>query len=97
MAIDGYEGGTRSPPAKPHRLQNPIWPPGGPKMSDGVWKRVYPQVFGHSKQLNKFFDPSTPSMRKGRDGEKKRETNGGKQVRYSYDAKLIRVATGRYG
>ena len=31
---------------------------------------VYPEVFGHSKQLslNKFFDPSTPSMRKGRDG-----------------------------
>ena len=39
-------------------------------MADGVWKGVYPQVFGHSKQLsqNKFFDPSTPSMRKGRDG-----------------------------
>ena len=32
---------------------------------DGVWKGVYPQVFWHSKQLllNKFFDPSTPSMR----------------------------------
>ena len=43
-------------------------------MVDGVWKGVYPQVFGHSKQLslNKFFDPSTPSMRKGRDGEKKK-------------------------
>ena len=39
-------------------------------MPDGVWKGV--QVFGHSKQLslNKFFDPSTPSMRKGRDGGK---------------------------
>ena len=36
-------------------------------MADGVWKG------GHSKQLslNKFFDPSTPCMRKGRDGEKK--------------------------
>ena len=35
-------------------------------MSEGVWKGVYPQVFGRSKQLslNKFFDPSTPSMRK---------------------------------
>ena len=34
-----------------------------------------PQVFVHSKQLslNKFFDPSTPSMRKGHDGGKKRE------------------------
>ena len=42
-------------------------------MADGVWKGAYPSVFGHSKQLslNKFFDPSTPSMRKGRDGEKK--------------------------
>ena len=41
-------------------------------MTEGVWKGVYPQVFGHSTQrsLNKFFDPSTPSMRKGRDGEK---------------------------
>ena len=43
-------------------------------MVDGVRKGVYPQVFGRSKQLslNKFFDPSTPSMRKGRDGGKKR-------------------------
>ena len=43
-------------------------------MVDGVWKGVYPQVFGRSKQFsqNKFFDLSTPSMRKGRDrGEKK--------------------------
>ena len=41
-------------------------------MADGVWNGVYPQVFGHSKQLslNKFFDPSTPSMRKGREGGK---------------------------
>ena len=45
-------------------------------MADGVWKGVYPKVFGRSRQLslNKFFDPSTPSMRKGRDGE-----NGGKK------------------
>ena len=43
-------------------------------MADGVWEGVYPQIFGRSKQLslNKFFDPSTPSMRKGRDGGKKR-------------------------
>ena len=49
-------GGTRSPPATPHRLQTK-WPPGGPKMADGVWKDVYPCVFGRSKQLslNKFF------------------------------------------
>ena len=36
------------------------------------------QVFGRSRQLslNKFFDPSTPSMRKGRDGEKNGKKNG---------------------
>ena len=39
--------------------------------------------FGHSRQLaqNKFFDPSTPSMRKGRDkgkNGKNREKNGKK-------------------
>ena len=68
------EGGTRSPPATPHRVQNPKWPPEGPKMADGVWKGVYPLVFGRSKQLslNKFFDPSTPSMRKGCDGGEKK-------------------------
>ena len=56
------EGGTRSLPGTPHRLQNPKWPPGGPKMADGVWKRVYSLVFGRFKQLAliKFFDPSTP-------------------------------------
>ena len=44
-------------------------------MADGVWKGVNPQVFGHSKQLslNKFFDPSTPSMRKVDDGEEKKK------------------------
>ena len=42
-------------------------------MADGVW--VCPHVFGHSKQLllNKFFDLSTPSMRKVDDGEKKKK------------------------
>ena len=38
--------------------------------------------FGLSKQLslNKFFDPSTPSMRKGRDGGKKNgKKNGGEK------------------
>ena len=42
-------------------------------------KGVYPYVFGHSKQLslNKFFDPRSPSMRKGRDRVKKK--NGKKK------------------
>ena len=35
-------GGTHSPPATPHCLQNPKWPPGGPKKANGVWKVVYP-------------------------------------------------------
>ena len=48
-------------------------------MADGVWKGVYPYVFGHSKQLllNKFFNPSTPSMRKGRNGGEKTDGNSG--------------------
>ena len=47
-------------------LTNSKWPLGGPKMADRVWKGVYPQVFGRSHQLllNKFFDPSLPSIRK---------------------------------
>ena len=44
-------------------------------MADGVWKGVQALVIGHFKQLslNKFFDPSTPSMRKIDDGEKKKK------------------------
>ena len=44
-------------------------------MADGVWKGVEPKVIGRSEQLsqNKFFDPSTPSMRKIDDGEEKKE------------------------
>ena len=43
----------------------------GPKMADWVWKGVQPEVIGRSDQLslNEFFDPSTPSTRKGDDGE----------------------------
>ena len=62
------EGGTRSPSATPQHLQNPKWPPRGHIMADGVWKGR------RSKQLslNKFFDPSTSSMRKIDDGEEKK-------------------------
>ena len=44
-------------------------------MAAGVWKGVYPQVFGRSSQLSlkKFLDPSTPSMRKLDNGGKKRK------------------------
>ena len=34
-------GGTHSPPAMPHQLQNPKELQGGPKMADGVRKRLY--------------------------------------------------------
>ena len=51
--------------------RNTKWPPGGPKMATGV--------IGHFESLsqNKSFDPSTPSMRKGVDGEEKK--TGGKK------------------
>ena len=60
-------------------------------MADGVWKSVYPQVFGRSKQLslNKFFDPSTPSMRKGRDGEKKKKNGGKKRKKKKIRMKIV--------
>ena len=65
-------------------------------MADGVWKGVYPQVFGHSKQLslNKFFDPSTPSMRKGRDGGEKRK-NGGKKEKTDENSGHYVIASSR--
>ena len=66
---------TAAPPAKSKMAAR------GPKMAEGVWTGVYPYVFGHSKQLllNKFFDPSTPSMRKGRDGGKTGKKRGKKR------------------
>ena len=58
-------------------------------MADGVWKCVYPQVFGHSKQLsqNKFFDPSTPSIRKGRD----RGKNGKYGEKTGWGGELMKI------
>ena len=49
-------------------------------MADWVLKGVYPKVFGcsHQPSLNKFFDPSPPSMRKG---EKNRRERGEKKKR----------------
>ena len=46
----------------------------GPKMADWVWKVVYPYIFRRSHQLLliKFFNPSTLSMRKGRNGGEKK-------------------------
>ena len=55
-------GGTHSPPATPHRLQRHT----ACKIQNG------PYIYGRSRQLspNKFFDLSTPSMRKLDDGGK---------------------------
>ena len=58
--------------------------PRGPKMADEVWKSIDFWAFGRSRHLslNRFFDPSTPSMRKGDDGgEKKKKENRGKKKR----------------
>ena len=43
---------------------------------------VYPFIFGHSCQLslNKLFDPSTSSMRKGHNGGKKGAGGGIKKT-----------------
>ena len=57
------------PGALAHRLQRRnacnTSPPNLSKMADGAWKYVKPYVIDPSDQLllNKFFDPSTPSMR----------------------------------
>ena len=53
----------------------------GPKMPDGVWKGVHPQIFGHSGQLlkNRFFDESIHSMRNIDIGEKKKRKDWLKQ------------------
>ena len=66
-----------APGALAHRLQRRTAcntsPPNISKMADGAWKYVKPYVIDPSDQLllNKFFDPSTLSMRKGRDGGEK--------------------------
>ena len=58
------EGGTRSPTATPHCLQNPKWLE--QFITLGFWA-LRPTF------AKKFFDPSTPSMRKGRDTRRKKQ------------------------
>ena len=67
-----------APGALAYHLQNQKWPRGGSIMAEGVWKGVFPQVFGRSLQLSlyKFFDPSTSSMRKDHDREQEKMENG---------------------
>ena len=47
-----------------------IGPPAKSKMANGVWKGVI-GLF-EPLSLNKFFDPSTPSMRNIDDGEERK-------------------------
>ena len=51
---------------------------GAPKLPTGSGK-----VLGHSRQLslNKFFDPSAPSMRKVDDGKKEKKEEKKKEKR----------------
>ena len=53
-------------------------------MADRVWKVVYTQVFGcsHQLSLSKFFDTSTPSMRKLDNGGKLGEGTKGNNFVY---------------
>ena len=58
----------------------------GPQNGRRGLERCLPLDFGYSKQLslNTFIDPSTPFMRKGRNGEN-REKTGGKREKKGKD------------
>ena len=66
---NGQNTSLAAPGALAHRLQRRTAcnssTPNLSKMADGAWKYVKPYVIDPSDQLllNKFFDPSTPSMR----------------------------------
>ena len=65
-------------------------------MAGGVWKGVYSKVFGRCRQLslNKFLDPSTPSMRKVDDGEKKKKRNEKKEKNVVFSGHYV-IASSR--
>ena len=74
-------GGTRSPPATSHRLQNPKWPQNGQRGLEryarlGFWAL-------RSTFTKKVFDSRTPSLRKGCEEERKKggKTNVGKRTK----------------
>ena len=59
----------------------------GPQNGRSGLERCLSLGFGHSKQLslNKVFDPSTSSIRKGCDGEEaKQAKNGGKEKKKTF-------------
>ena len=53
-------------------------------------RRTETKVFGCSKQLllNKYFDPSTPSMRKGESRERKKEKTDENRGHYVIASRL---------
>ena len=55
-------------------------------MVAGVWKEVWPQVFGRSRQLSpkKFLDESLPSLRKVDNREKKGEKKKKREKNVGY-------------
>ena len=59
---------------RPSKIQNGHQ--GGPRWPTGSGKGSNPRLF-EPLSLNKFLDPSTPSMRKINDGEKEKKNNGG--------------------
>ena len=69
----------------------------GPQMANGVWKMVYPKVFGRSRHLlpNKFFDQSIPSMRNVGDGEKQEEKKTRKEKNGEYSGPLTSLPVDR--
>ena len=68
IVICEHNTSLAAPGALAHRLQRRTAcntsPPNLSKMADGAWKYVKPYVIEPSDQLllNKFFDPSTPSL-----------------------------------
>ena len=65
-------------------------------MADGVWKGVQSQVIGRSRQLslNKFFDRTTPSMRKVDDGKKEKKEKK-KEWRFQWPLRHCQQSTAR--
>ena len=55
-------------------LKNPKWPPEGAKIAAGVWRGVYPQVLGRSRQVfrwkNSFYEKSRRRRKKERKEKK---------------------------
>ena len=66
-----------------------------PKWLTGSGKVSTPRFWGilSNFRKNKFFDPSTSSMRKGRDGEKKRGKKNGKKKKKRKDGSWAKLSS----